>query len=119
MFLLSKLSGNRACKVYTHVTCMTRAITEGGRKKQKYNTMKEKIISEERFARLKIHIVALTTITSFKKEKAISKKINRGETVQCVFLFSKSMDSKLDLKNQIKNKDHLGQLENKQQAIIF
>lgn len=108
MFLLSKLSGNRACKVYTHVTCMARVITDSGRKKQKHNTMKEKIISEERFARLKIHIVALTTITSFKKENAISKKINREETVQCVFLFSKSMDSKLDLKNQIKNKDHLG-----------
>lgn len=69
--------------------------------------MKEKIISEERFARLKIHIVALTTITSLKKKKAISKKLTE-EKQYSVFLFSKSMDSKLDLKNQIKNKDHLG-----------
>ena len=94
-----------------------KGITNGGRKKQKYNTMKEKIISEEKFARLKIHIVELTTKMNLKKGKATSN--NRGETVQCVFLFSKSMDSKLDLKNQIKNKDHLGQLENKQQAIVF
>lgn len=87
MFLLSKLSGNSACKVYMHITCMTRVITNGGRKKQKYNTMKEKIISEERLARLKIHIVALTTKMSLKKGKATSNKLAEEKQYSVFFSF--------------------------------
>ena len=87
MFLLPKLSGNSACKVYMHITCMTRVITNGGRKKQKYNTMKEKIISEEKFARLKIHIVELTTKMNLKKGKATSNRLTEEKQYSVFFSF--------------------------------